>query len=213
MKNITRALIIFWAMSLTGTAWAAAAEDQFFAGTEKFAKGAKNVSEVTLDQRTLRMASGFIGKEDNDSEDVKRIMTNLKGVFVRSYEYASDGQYNAADLEEYRKRLDGNGEWAHIVKVRSIDPHGENTDVYMLTANGKTAGIVVIAAEPRELTFVHIDGPINPEDLGKLGGSMGIPRNTTQAKPTKQKKDAKDDKSESERPTAEVVAANTEVAQ
>ena len=34
----------------------------------------------------------------------------------------------------------------------------------------------MIAAEPKELTIVHIDGPINPEDLSELQGHMGIPK-------------------------------------
>lgn len=203
------------ALGVAGVAWATAADDPFFAGTEKFAKGAKSVSEVTLDQRTLRMASGFVGRDgDSDSEDVKRITANLKGVFVRSYEYAADGQYNAADLEEYRKRLDAKSEWAHIVKVREMDAHGENTDVYLLMENGKTNGIVVISAEPRELTFVHIDGPINPEDLNKLGGSMGIPRSTQPPDKSKlRKKGAAGAKSETESPAASVAAAKAEVAE
>ena len=36
-------------------------------------------------------------------------------------------------------------------------------------------GLAVIAAEPKELTFVHIDGTIDPDTLGKLGGQFGIP--------------------------------------
>jgi Domain of unknown function (DUF4252) len=196
MKMMARVLMLVLAVGVACVAARAQSEDQFFAGTEKFAKGAKSVSEVTLDQKTLKMASGFIGRDnDPDSEDVKRITANLKGVFVRSYEYDSDGGYNAADLEEYRKRLDGQNQWSHIVKVRENGPHGESTDVYLLMENGKTNGIVVISAEPRELTFVHIDGPINPEDLNKLNGSMGIPRSTTPK--AERKRDKKEDKSES----------------
>jgi hypothetical protein len=37
-------------------------------------------------------------------------------------------------------------------------------------------GLVVIATEPRELTIVHIDGPITPEELSELSGHMGIPQ-------------------------------------
>ena len=37
-------------------------------------------------------------------------------------------------------------------------------------------GIVVIAAEPRELTIVHISGNLDPEKLAELGGDFGIPR-------------------------------------
>jgi hypothetical protein len=37
-------------------------------------------------------------------------------------------------------------------------------------------GMVVLAAEPKELTIVQIDGPIRPEDLASLSGKAGLPR-------------------------------------
>jgi hypothetical protein len=37
-------------------------------------------------------------------------------------------------------------------------------------------GLVVLSAEPRELTIVHIDGPIRPEDIASLSGHVGLPR-------------------------------------
>lgn len=214
MKTIARVLMLVLAIGLTGTAWASSADDQFFAGTEKFAKGAKNVTEVTLDQKMLQMASGFISKDDKDKDsvDVKRITENLKGVFVRSYEYSAEGQYNAADLEQYRKRLDASSDWSHIVKVRSTDPHGESTDVYMLMQNGKAIGMVVIAAEPRELTFVHIDGAIDPSDLHKLGGNFGIPKDTQSPDKSKLHKKGAGAKSETE-PPPEASAATAKAAE
>jgi len=33
----------------------------------------------------------------------------------------------------------------------------------------------VLSAEPKELTIVNIDGPIDPEQLSELGGHLGIP--------------------------------------
>jgi hypothetical protein len=38
------------------------------------------------------------------------------------------------------------------------------------------AGIIVISAEPRELTFVNIVGPIEVDQLADLGGEFGIPK-------------------------------------
>jgi hypothetical protein len=53
------------------------------------------------------------------------------------------------------------------VGVRS--KHGDNVDVYFKDAgNGHLGGIVVIAAEPKELTIVNIIGTLDPE---KLAGS------------------------------------------
>jgi hypothetical protein len=66
-------------------------------------------------------------------------------------------------------------EWSRIVNVRS-KADGENVDVFIRREGDQVGGLVVIAAEPRELTVVSIDGPIRPEDLAKLGGQMGVPR-------------------------------------
>jgi hypothetical protein len=40
----------------------------------------------------------------------------------------------------------------------------------------KAQGIVVIAAEPKELTVVQLLGSIDPSMLGALSGQFGIPR-------------------------------------
>ena len=53
---------------------------------------------------------------------------------------------------------------------------GENAEVFLRTENNRIAGLAVIAAEPAELTVVNIFGPIDPEDLSRLGGQFGIPR-------------------------------------
>jgi len=36
--------------------------------------------------------------------------------------------------------------------------------------------LVIIAADPKELTIVHIDGPLDLSDLEKIGGDFGVPR-------------------------------------
>jgi hypothetical protein len=38
------------------------------------------------------------------------------------------------------------------------------------------AGIVIISAEPKELTFVNIVGPLEVDQLADLGGEFGIPK-------------------------------------
>jgi len=36
-------------------------------------------------------------------------------------------------------------------------------------------GLVILSAEPKELTVVNIVGPINLDQLSDLGGHLGIP--------------------------------------
>jgi len=42
-------------------------------------------------------------------------------------------------------------------------------------ADGKADGLLILAAEPKELTLVHIDGVGDLAALAKLGGIAGIP--------------------------------------
>lgn len=144
-------------------------KDDLFAGADKFSQGAKSSTEVNLDSRMLGMASKFTG-DDKESGD---LIKKLQFVIVRSYEYEKPGQYNMADIEEFRKRLEAGG-WSHIVKERSAT---ENTDVCVkLGENGEFSELVVIAAEPQELTFVHLKGHMSLDELTKAGAKYGVPQ-------------------------------------
>jgi len=95
-----------------------------------------------------------------------------------------------SDVEAIRSQLRGPG-WSRIVGVKSI--RGENSEVYLKKDGGQIGGLVVLDAEPKELTIVHIDGAINPEELSELGGHMGIPRMDKTKTGKKDKDNAKGD--------------------
>jgi hypothetical protein len=78
-----------------------------------------------------------------------------------------------SDVEAIRSQLKAPG-WSRIVGVKSIK--GETSEVYLKREGNQVAGLVVLSAEPKELTVVNIDGPIDPEQLSELSGHMGIPR-------------------------------------
>jgi hypothetical protein len=61
----------------------------------------------------------------------------------------------------------------------------ENAEVYFRMEGSDPAGLLVIAAEERELVVVNIVGKINPEELSELGGHFGIPRLRREKKPAK----------------------------
>ena len=138
---------------------------------DRLAKEAKESVDVTLDSSMLQLASGFLEKNDPDQAHVKRLVSKLKGIYVRSFEFDKEGQYSMADVQAIRSQLTG---WTRIVGVTSTK--GENTGVYLKKNGDQIDGLFIIDAEPKELTVVHIDGPIRPEDLNELGGHMGIPK-------------------------------------
>ncbi|HEY7304186.1 MAG TPA: DUF4252 domain-containing protein [Bryobacteraceae bacterium] len=141
------------------------------ASFERLAKQAKESVDVTLDSSMLQLAGGFLEKGDAEERHVKELVSKLKGVYVKSFEFDKEGQYSMADVESIRSQLTG---WSRIVAVRSVN--SENTDVYLKKTGDQIDGLFIIDAEPKELTVVHIDGPIRPEDLNELGGHMGIPK-------------------------------------
>ncbi len=61
--------------------------------------------------------------------------------------------------------------------MRSRSKSGEgDSDIYMKLVNGEVQGMFILNAEPKELDFVFISGPIRPEDLSDISGNFGIPR-------------------------------------
>lgn len=161
---------------------ALAQEFKLPADIEKLAERATESVDVTLDQSMLSLAGGFLSKDDPDEAQVKKLITKLKGIYVRSFEFDKPGQYSMADVQAMRAQLKGPG-WSRIVGVKSIK--GENTEIYIVKNGDQIGGMVVLAAEPKELTIVHIDGSISPEDLSRLSGHMGIPDLGKEKKKTK----------------------------
>lgn len=142
----------------------------------KLAPKAVETVEVNLDKNMLELASKFLGGKSGNSDEaaVKELLQNLKGVYVRSFRFANAGEYSIADVDRFRSQFNGGG-WNKIVDVRSSKAGGENTGVYLKAAGDEVQGIVVIAAEARELTVVNIQGNIRPDQIQKLSGKLGIP--------------------------------------
>jgi len=146
------------------------------ANLDKLAAKAEESVDVTLDGSLLKMAARFLSdKDDPDIAKVKRILAKLEGVYVRSYQFAEEGEYSRADVESVRSQLQSPG-WGRIVGVRSRRDGGD-VDVFLkVPGNGTLGGAVIIVAEPRQLTFVNVVGTIDPDDVTSLSGQFHIPR-------------------------------------
>lgn len=140
-------------------------KDELFAGTERFAAGSKDTTEVNLDKNMMGLAAGMSGLSAG-------MMKKMDFVAVRTYAYAKPGGYKMADVDAFRKRLQGNG-WSHLVKERS---DSESTDVCVKTDHeGQMIELVVIDAEPLELDFVHLKGHMSMSDMMEVGKQYGAP--------------------------------------
>ena len=160
---------------LPATATAARGQDvKIPANVERLAAKAVETVNVTVDGALLQLAGKFLSSTDPDQKQIKTLLGNLKGIYVRSFKFENEGEYSEADVESVRSQLRGQ-EWARIVNVTS-KKGGDNVDVAYKMDKGKIAGLVVIAAEPKEFTIVNIVGPIDLDQLSSLGGQFGIPK-------------------------------------
>ena len=139
-------------------------------GLDDLASKAKESVNITLDSSMLQMAGGFLGGSGKDGEDLKTLLGGLKTINVRSFEFKEGGQYKMSDIEPIRAQLRTPG-WNKIVSVQEKD---EMSEIYTRTEQGKVVGFAIIAAEPKELTVVAIEGTIDLKDLSKLRG-LGVP--------------------------------------
>lgn len=170
MKRIATIAALLLATQLT-----AFAQDWDPGGTlKKLAARASKTVDVTLDQSMLQFASGFLDPKDPDQARAKKIIADMKGIYVHSFEFEKSGEYTDQDVAMIQDQLKG-PEWSRIVNVKSKS-EGQNVQVYFKKEGEKFKGLVVIATEPTELTFVDLVGPITPEDLRALGGQFGIPK-------------------------------------
>jgi hypothetical protein len=167
---VKNAIVVLAAAALA----AVAQEIRFPPSFEKLAAKAEETVDVTLDASLLQLGSKFLSSHDPEQAKAKKLASGLKGVYVRSFQFAKEGEYTDADIEGIRSQLSGPG-WSRIVNVRS-KKEGETAEVFIKKEGDQIVGLTVVAAEPKELTVANIVGPINPEDLAALGGQFGVPK-------------------------------------
>ena len=131
---------------------------------------ADEVVDVTLDASMLRLASKFLSG-DSDERAIRDMISGLRGIYVRSYEFAKEGEYDRNLVDRVRSQLGAS--WKPLVTVRSKTK--ENVNIFANMSGENVTGLVIISAEPREFTVVNIDGPIDIERLSSLEGQFGIP--------------------------------------
>ncbi|HEX6730880.1 MAG TPA: DUF4252 domain-containing protein [Pyrinomonadaceae bacterium] len=142
------------------------------ANLDHLAAKASQTVDVSIDQRMIQIAAKLLSNTNPDEAEAKKLVTGLKGIFVKSFEFDTDNQYSAADLESIRSQLRG-PLWSRLLNVTSKK---EGTvEVYILLNGDQVGGLTVLSAHLRELTVVNIIGPVDLDKLVKLEGQFGIP--------------------------------------
>jgi hypothetical protein len=135
------------------------------------AKASKSV-DVNVDERLMRLASKVFSDKDTEEREIKKVIAGLKGVYVKVFEFETEGQYSASDLATIRAQLGAPG-WTRLVNVTSKKEG--NLEVYLLMNGDMVNGLAVLASDVKELAVVNIVGPVDLDKLAKLEGQFGIP--------------------------------------
>ncbi len=165
---------LFAVLLLLTTTLVAQAQDSRIqlGGLDHLAAKASQTVDVTVDERLMRLAGKFLSDNKGDEKEIKKIITGLKGIYVKSFEFEAEGQYTPGDLEVIKTQLRGPG-WTRMVNV--ISKKEGNLDVYLNFAGDQINGLLVLHSDTKELTVVNIVGPVDLAKLAELEGNLGIP--------------------------------------
>jgi len=139
---------------------------------DHLAAKANQTVDVSVDERLMKMAAKVLSDKDADEREVKKLVEGLKGIYVKSFEFDTEGQYTAADLETIRTQLRGPG-WTRLVNV--ISKKEGNLEVYLLFNGDAVGGLAVLHSDLKEFTVVNIVGPVDLDKLASLEGQFGVP--------------------------------------
>lgn len=127
---------------------------------DKLAAKAHEKAEVDLDRATIGMLLKNSGAKGLDG-----VLSGVNGVVVRNYEFDQAGAYSDADLEPLRKQVASGTGWSRVINVKE---EKESTEIYMFSQGDTPGGFLIISAEPKELTVVHVQGTIQLAQLQEL---------------------------------------------
>lgn len=171
-------LVALAASALAATPARAAAQDRGrlrLDSLERLAPKATDAVNVEVDGFLIRLASKILSDKDPDEKTVKEIITGLRGVYVRSYEFGKAGEYADSDIAPVREQLRPPA-WTRVVDVKSLGDDPGDAEIYVATDGARVEGMTILVAEPKEVTVINIVGDIDVEKLKRLEGKLGIPR-------------------------------------
>ena len=155
---------------------------------DHLATKASQTVDVSIDERLIRIAAKVFKDNDAEEKQIKDLLVGIKGIYVKSFEFDTDGQIATADVESIRTQLRGPG-WTRLLGVNSRKEG--NFEVHLLMHGEQIGGLAVLHTDQRELTVVNIVGPVDLDKLAKLEGQLGIPELEIQPSKPKTKNDEK----------------------
>jgi hypothetical protein len=138
------------------------------------AKAAEAVN-IDIDGFLIKFAGSVLSDKDADERAVKEFVAGLKGVYVRSYEFKSEGQFAEADVNGVREQLRSPA-WSRIMDVKSRGIDFGDAEVYLASADGRVQGLTLLVVGPKEVTVINIVGDVDLDKIRKIDGDLRLPR-------------------------------------
>lgn len=132
---------------------------------DRLAPKATESVEVTLNDVQMEFLRRLVSLSGPEQARLKGLMAKLKGVYVRGFEFAQEGEYTEADIEPIRAQLRAPG-WERIVEVRNRESGGD--EVFFLPRNDQIFGFAAISTGPKKVCVVNVVGPIEMSEMGLL---------------------------------------------
>jgi hypothetical protein len=169
-------------------------------GMDALAARATFSTNFTFDKTMLDAASQTM------PDGLRPVIAKLRSISVHTFRFSAPGMYDTGDLDAVRAQYSGHG-WTHWAKGAANDrtaaiPRGPDagsekaagvgspdpmrTDVWVRMNHADFDGVVVLAANGRNVNLVVVDGAISPLDLLHLRGHFGIPRFSADSVPDAQ---------------------------
>jgi hypothetical protein len=148
---------------------------------ERLAPKAAEAVNIEIDGVLIKFAGSMLSDEDADERAVKELIGSLRGVYVRSYEFKSSGEFADADVAAVREQLRAPG-WSRVMDVKSKGLDFGKGEVYLATSGDRIEGFALLVIEPRELTVVNIVGALDLDKIRRLGENFDLPGVTVKRK-------------------------------
>lgn len=131
---------------------------------DRLAASAVESVEITMRDVQIQFLKRLVSLSESDQSKLKTLLSKLKGIYVRGYEFARDSEYSESDIEEVRAQLRSPG-WERIVEVRNRNGADE---VFFMPRNDEIAGFASISTAPRKVCVINIVGQMDMSEMALL---------------------------------------------
>src|SRR5205823_8664333 len=95
------------------------------------ANRASETVDVKLDEHLMQTTAKFFSGKDTDNAEIRDLIKNVKGIYVKSFSFEKENEYSPAEIESVLSQLRSSS-WNKIIGVKS-KKDGDNVDVYLMT--------------------------------------------------------------------------------